>query len=86
MSIRRNYETERIEIAGIQHKLALYADDILYLTKIENTLPALMNNIKEYSTISGYKLNKQKCESISLGDLISIELKKKYRGNGIGQK
>lgn len=79
VSIRRNYEIEGIEIAGIQHKLALYADDIiLYLTKLENTLPALMNNIKEYSTISGYKLNKQKCESISLGDPISIELKKKY--------
>ncbi len=78
-SVRRDQEIKGVEIEGIQHKAALYADDIiLYLTKLENTLPALMNNIKEYSIVSGYKLNMQKCEAISLGHPISTILKNEY--------
>lgn len=48
------------------HKLALYADDvIMYTTSPETSLPALKESISEYSKLSGYKINETKCESIT---------------------
>lgn len=49
--------------ANIQHKLALFADDILLF--IENpitSIPVLLQRLNEYSSASGYKVNINKSE------------------------
>lgn len=46
----------------------LYADDILLtLTDPPNSIPALINCVKEFSQISGYKVNFTKSEVMPLG-------------------
>ena len=52
---------------GSEHKLMLYADDILFLTSDpKNSLPALMDTIGEYSKLSGYKINWTKSEAMPI--------------------
>ena len=47
------------------HKLALFADDVLvYLAQPTQTLPKCMDILKEYGTLSGYKLNILKTQII----------------------
>lgn len=68
-SIRQQKEIEGVTIADQEHKLALYADDIiLYIRNLERSLPTLMSAINMYSRMSGYKLNIQKSEAMILGD------------------
>lgn len=46
----------------------MYTDDvIMYITSPETSLPALKETIKEYSELSGYKLNETTCELITNG-------------------
>lgn len=51
--IRATSEIEGVKVAEQSHKLALYADNVvLYLTNFEKSLPALMQVIDNYSTVS----------------------------------
>lgn len=46
-----------------EHKLSLYADDLLlYITDPHKSVPPLLQCLKEYSIVSGYKLNYTKSE------------------------
>ena len=77
--IRATNKIEGVKVAEQSHKLALYADDVvLYLTNLEKSLPALMEVIDNYSNVSGYKLNIQKCEAMVLGAPVSREVKSNY--------
>uniref|UniRef100_A0A3B4X097 Reverse transcriptase domain-containing protein n=1 Tax=Seriola lalandi dorsalis TaxID=1841481 RepID=A0A3B4X097_SERLL len=59
-------------IAGIkfgtsEHKLSLYADDLLlYISDPYTSVPPLLKCLKEYSAVSGYKLNYTKSEILPL--------------------
>lgn len=54
-------------MGGSEHKLFLYADDILtVLTDPEQSLPALLTYVESHSRISGYKINWNKSESMPL--------------------
>lgn len=79
-SIRKNNNIKGINIKEQQHKLALYADDVIfYLTSPDQSLPNLMETILEYSKNSGYKLNENKSEVLTFGKDISPERKEKYK-------
>ena len=79
-SIRKNNNIKGITIKEEQHKLALYADDvIIYLTSPEQSLSNLMETITEYSKHSGYKLNESKCEVLTLGEQLKVEIKETYK-------
>lgn len=79
-SIRKNNNIKGINIKEQQHKLALYADDVIfYLTSPDQSLPNLMETILEYSKYSGYKLHENKSEVLTFGKDISPELKEKYK-------
>ena len=63
--------------ANIQHKLALFADDILLF--IENpvtSIPVLLQHLNEYSSVSGYKVNTNKSEAMMIAGNWPNELDK----------
>ena len=44
-------------------KVSLYADDLLlFVSDLDNAFPLVLNLLKEFGQISGYKLNFQKSE------------------------
>jgi len=64
--IRANSSIKGIEGGGKEHKLMLYADDILLLIKDPvHSLPPLMDTNQTYSDLSGYKINWSKSEAPS---------------------
>lgn len=77
--IRLEQKINGIYEAGENHKLSMYADDILiYLCKPEQSIEVLMNVIKEFGAISGYTLNVNKSDVMVMGCTISDEIKYKY--------
>ena len=52
---------------------------IVFLTNVNKSLPVLMDEIRNYGAISGYKLNSTKTEVMNIGCNIELELKKKYK-------
>lgn len=55
-------------LGGCVHKLALYADVILFLTKPETSIHALISIIMLFGSLSGYRINFDKSEALPLGD------------------
>lgn len=52
--IRKNMKIKGLYIEDKEHKIALYADDvIIYLTDVCNSLLILMEEITNYSSLSG---------------------------------
>lgn len=50
-----------LSIGQQEHRIALFADDvILFLKKMKNSIPALLDLINTFGRISGYKVNKDK--------------------------
>ena len=64
-AIRKNLNIQGVKINESTHKLLLYADDILWLTSARS-VPALLDVIKSFSRISGYKVNWSKSEALPL--------------------
>lgn len=65
-SIRQNKTIQGINIKGVEHKIACYADDVLiYLRNPTTSLPYLMEQLQNSGPISGYKLNIEKTEIIT---------------------
>lgn len=81
--IRLGQKINGIAKAGVSHKLSVYADDIIiYLSDPEQSIEALMNIIGEFGIISGYALNFNKSEVMTMGGTISDEFKHKYTFHG----
>lgn len=71
-TIRTHTDIQRVEIGQSVHKIALYADDILLiLTNVETSIPTVLKTIDSFSLISGFKINYDKSEVMSLGGDIS---------------
>lgn len=52
---------------NVQHKLSLFADDIiLFLENASTSVLALLHTLKEYSVVSGYKINTNKYEALMI--------------------
>uniref|UniRef100_A0A3B1IK57 Reverse transcriptase domain-containing protein n=1 Tax=Astyanax mexicanus TaxID=7994 RepID=A0A3B1IK57_ASTMX len=55
---------------GLEHKLSLYADDLLlYISDPSTSLPPVLETLAQFGRISGYKLNLQKSEVILVNPL-----------------
>ena len=68
-----------MKIAEKCHKLVLYVNDVvLHITNLGKSLPALMQVINNYSSVSGYRINVQECEAMTLGSAVCRELKNGY--------
>lgn len=77
--IRLEQKINGIDIRGVNHKLSMYADDIIvYLSDPEQSIEALMKVTGEFGAISGYVLNVNKSEVMTMGGIISDVFKHKY--------
>lgn len=78
-SIRCNHQIQEILDEGRNcHKIALYADDILLF--IENpisSIPVLLDCLKMYESVSGYKINATKSEALMIAGVWPEELNDK---------
>ena len=64
--IWHNNKIKGIQINKVEHKIACYADNvILYLRKPEMSLTEVMMTLKNFGSISGYKLNVNKTETLT---------------------
>ena len=61
MAIRKDPKLEGIKVGDVEHRIALYADDILlFCSNLKYTLPALLELIKVFGSFTGYKINDTK--------------------------
>lgn len=75
LTIRANAAIRGVEGGGKEHKLLLYADDILMLIKDPlNSIPHLMNMIQSYSNLPRYKINWTKSEAMPISELCNPNL------------
>uniref|UniRef100_A0A3B3YI25 Reverse transcriptase domain-containing protein n=1 Tax=Poecilia mexicana TaxID=48701 RepID=A0A3B3YI25_9TELE len=69
-AVRAREDIRGLTIGQRQHKITLYADDVLVvLTQPETSIPSLIETINKFSDISGYKINFNKSEVMPLGIL-----------------
>lgn len=65
VALRGDAEIEGIQRGGSEHKVSLYADDmLLFLLNPLASLPKTLTLLEKFSKISGYKINLQKSEII----------------------
>lgn len=65
-----------MEINNDIHKLSLYANDVLeYASNLLNTILVLMEEIKRYGNLLGFKINMNETEALALNCHISSHIK-----------
>ena len=81
--IRLHAEVKGVWLGEREHKIALYADDILlFVTSPRLSIPAIMTTFSEFSTISGYKINFNKSEAMPLGCFNKTEVSNDFPLHG----
>ncbi len=69
MTIRKSPCIKGMKIGERDHRISLFADDIvLFLTNLKNTIPALINIMGKFVRFSGYKINNSKSILLLLND------------------
>lgn len=66
-AVRASTNLRGIKIGSEEHRISLYADDVLlYFKYPETSVDAILSIIDEYSTLSGYKINLNKSQALYL--------------------
>ncbi|KAG9283901.1 WD repeat-containing protein 3 isoform X1 [Astyanax mexicanus] len=69
LTIRSHPLIRGVTIGSCEHRISLFADDIiLFLKNLTQSLPAFFNVIATFGKISGYKVNKTKSNIMFLND------------------
>ena len=69
LTIRSHPLIRGVTIGSCEHRISLFADDIiLFLKNLTKSLPAFLNIIATFGKISGYKVNKTKSNIMFLND------------------
>lgn len=77
-AIRENDDIHGIDVNGKEHKIALYADDILlYVADPDRSLHALLDLLETFGNLSGYKLNIQKTQILVFNYRPSVDLEQR---------
>ena len=73
-SIRNHPCIDPIRLGNVDHHISLYADDlVLFISQPEKSVPVLLNLIRIFCEVSGYSINWQKSEFMSLGADLNTE-------------
>ena len=57
MAIRKHADITGIKVGDIEHRISLYVDNgILFCSRLEKTLPSLLNLMRTFGTFSGIKI------------------------------
>ncbi len=68
-----------MEINGIEHKISLFADDVMiYLAEPKKHFTNLMQVLEKFNEYAGYKLNVTKTQILMFTCKPSTELKQNY--------
>lgn len=80
--IRQRPDITGVAMASGEQKLSLFADDLmLTITNPTKTIPILMEMIAEYGSLSGYKININKTQVLTLNYVPPNKIKSLYRWN-----
>ena len=61
LAVRSSTNIMGISVGGLEHRIALYADDvILFIKDLDRSIPVLKELINQFGDISGYKINNSK--------------------------
>lgn len=78
--IRQIDELEGINLATEEHKIGLFADDIItYLKNPDVTIPRLLTTLQNCGRMSGYKLNIKKTQVLCLNYLPNGKIRSNYK-------
>lgn len=81
-AIRQNRELKGIVISEEEHVIGLFADDIItYLQYPDSTLPKLLGIMKDYGSMSGYKVNITKTQVLPFYYNPSKVIRQEYKLN-----
>uniref|UniRef100_A0A9J7X3G9 Reverse transcriptase domain-containing protein n=1 Tax=Cyprinus carpio carpio TaxID=630221 RepID=A0A9J7X3G9_CYPCA len=81
-AIREDSEIKGISIRGDEHKICMYADDVLlFLTNLKSSIPKLMTLLKKYNLYSGYKINIQKTQTLIYNFRPNLHIRRQYDFN-----
>uniref|UniRef100_A0A3P9CRF5 B30.2/SPRY domain-containing protein n=1 Tax=Maylandia zebra TaxID=106582 RepID=A0A3P9CRF5_9CICH len=73
-AIRKDAAIEGLCLNNSQHKISLYADDVLiFLNSPAHSIPRLVALISQYGSFSGYKINFSKSEAMPLSVLNEVD-------------
>lgn len=65
--IRDDHRVQGVTVGDTEFKLSLYADDvILYISNPLTSVPALLECLREFGLVSGYKVNETKSQALWL--------------------
>ena len=79
MSVRAHFGIKGAWGGDTEHKLSLYADDILaVVSKPLSSLPHLMDSIQSFSKFSSYSINLSKSEAMPLSRLCTSFMVEKF--------
>uniref|UniRef100_A0A3B3HSL8 Reverse transcriptase domain-containing protein n=1 Tax=Oryzias latipes TaxID=8090 RepID=A0A3B3HSL8_ORYLA len=68
-TIRHHKNLSGVTLGKTEHKISLYADDVLlFITNPEDSIPNLISIINQFGEIPGYKINFEKSEALPLGN------------------
>lgn len=69
VALRDNVDIVCIHRGGVEHKVSLYADDLLlYTSHLTNSLAAALSLFDEFGPMSGYKINTHKTKLLPIND------------------
>lgn len=79
-AIRQDEDLKGISIAGEEHVIGLFADDIItFIQNPDSTLPKLMSITDGYGQMSGYKINITKTQVLAFNYTPSITIRQEYK-------